>query len=121
METKHAISQRLECSRRTRGTRRHGHAFQIEIYQQSLAFDKTKRDVRKVAQAAVSISVHHDIRNHRAHFGFEAVAQSAAVSSSLRHLFASKLRCLAKGDDPRNVLCACAAFAFLVSANVLLV
>src|SRR5215207_4285979 len=72
-----------------------------------------------MAQALLTISIHYYVIDAGSDFSFKRVAQNTVASRSLLELFAGKFRCFTKSHNPRNVLRACAAFAFLVSTNIL--
>src|SRR5689334_5183145 len=72
-----------------------------------------------MVQALLAIAIHHYVADSISHPSFEPVGQSTVVLRTLGQLFTGEFCSFTKRDNSGSVFSACAAFAFLMSTDVL--
>src|SRR5439155_8262784 len=111
--------RRLERSPRTGRAGRDCYALQVEMNQQTLAFNETKRDVRQMRQATFAVAVENDVVNKRRDLIFKPVAKTLRVLVAFIHFRSRQLSRRSEGNDVRHRFGARTTFSLLMSANLL--
>src|SRR5207237_10868545 len=109
----------LQSAGRTRRAGRDCDALHVQMNQQTFAFNKSKRNIRKMRQTLLAITVEDNLINASCDLAFKAIAQTLCLFVALVHLALREFRCSSERNYVRHLFSSGTTFALLMDSDLL--